>query len=213
MKSTPDTIPQQYTLEIISYTWGILSHPVKTINHLLQEEKKVTYGILFILLFSSSYTVYTAVLYLAGEVPYYWEPFLRIPLEKWYLWQTFTTIPVTISTWILLAGCIQLLSSLFNSTGSFEDTLAVLALPMVILIPAMLIPDIFVDFLLPEEIVYSPLFWNFINPLRLILASLWVVIIHILAVKEAQSLSFSQTFMVIAVSYIPYMFFNLTFIH
>jgi len=215
MKS-PDTMRnsiQHNMSEIMDYMWGIFTHPVKTMTRLLQEEKKVMYGFLFIVLFSSLYTLYVAVLYVVGLEPYYWEPLLRIPLEKWYLWQTFITIPVTISTWIVLAGCIQLLSKPFKGTGSFEDTLAVLALPMVILIPSMLIPDIIVDFILPDSIVHSPLFWNVINPLRLVCASAWVVILHIRAVEKAQSLSFARALVVTVMSYIPYMFFNLTYIH
>jgi hypothetical protein len=180
---------------------------------LLQEKGKDTYGFTFVLLFSSLYVLYTAVLYLAGAEPYYWEPFIRIPLEAWYLWQTFITIPVTISTWILLAGCVQLLSALLGGTGSFEDTAAVLALPLMILIPAMLIPDIIVDFILPGELVHLPLFWNVVNLLRLIIASVWVVIVQVLAVREAQTLSSSWAVVVTTVSLLPYMFFTLTYIH
>ena len=118
MKS-PDTMRNSIyhnISEIMSYMWGIIPHPVKTTSRLLQEEKKVIYGFLFILIFSSLYTLYVAVLYVVGLEPYYWEPLLRIPLEKWYLWQTFITIPITISTWIVLAGCIQLLSKPFKGT-------------------------------------------------------------------------------------------------
>jgi len=79
-------------------------------------------------------------------------------LEKWFLWQIFSTAPVTIITWIVLAGCVQLLANPFNGKGTFEDNLAGLALPLIILIPSMFVPNVIVDFVLPEEIIHFPVF-------------------------------------------------------
>ncbi len=101
----------------------------------------------------------------------------------------------------------------FDGKGTFEDNLAGLALPLIILIPSMFVPDVIVDFVLPGEIVHAPIFWNILNPVRLIFASLWVMAVQILAVKETQALSLLKAFTVTVLSYIPCMFLNLTCIH
>lgn len=198
--------------DFITFQIGIVIHPIATLKEYLKHEKRLLYSFITMLLFSALYTIGVAFAYLSGSTSYGIEIILKIPIEEYYLYESFFLLPVTLCTWILLAGLIQVISTPFKGMGSFEDTLSLAGLPFFTLITFMFIPDMIVDYLLPESIVKSDIFWNIINPARLFLASLWILIIHIFAVKEAQKITIIKAIIVTILSYIPYMAIVLTYI-
>jgi hypothetical protein len=90
------------------------------------EEKKVAYGLAAVLLLSILYSIAVSISWAKGGAPAGYEPFLRIPTEYYYFWQTFFTVPVGLIDWIFFAGSAQLLSKKLGGQGSFEENLAVL---------------------------------------------------------------------------------------
>lgn len=195
------------------YVWGAIFYPTITFRHVLQEEKRLTYGFVGPLLLGISYAIGSYIAYRSGLLPYGWDPLIKIPLEKFFYWQTFYVIPVSIGTWIFFGGCVQLASIKVDGKGTFEDNLALLGFSLALGIPALFIPDIIVHHVLPKEVVRHPFFWTIVNPLRLSLGTLWVMIISIIAVREAQQISFGSAIIVTIVSYIPTMALTLTYIH
>lgn len=77
----------------------------------------------------------------------------------------------------------------------------------------MFLPDIIVDYILAPEIAMSNVFRNIINPLRLVLGSLWIMSLHVIAVQKVQKLFLGKSIVVTLLAYIPYMFLVLTYIH
>ena len=197
--------------DIINYQLGIIIHPILTLKKFLRHEKRLFYSFITILLFGTFYTIGVIFAYISDSLPYGIEIILKIPIEKYYLYESFFLLPVTICTWILLAGLIQIISIPFKGKGSFEDTLSLIGLPYFILIIFMFIPDVIMGYL-PKSIVESYIFWNIINPARLLLVSIWIMIIHIIAVKEVQKLTNMKTIIITVLSYIPYMAITLTYI-
>lgn len=197
---------------IINYQLGIIIHPILTLKKFLRHEKRLFYSFITVLLFGVIYTIGVIFAYIFNHLPYGIEIILKVPIEKYYLYESFFLLPITICTWILLAGLIQIISILFKGKGSFEDTLSLIGLPYFILIIFMFIPDIIVTYLMPKSIVESYIFWNIINPARLLLVSIWILTIHIIAVKEVQKLTIMKTIIITILSYIPYMAINLTYI-
>ena len=198
--------------DFIAYQIGIIIHPIITLKKYLKHKNRLVYSFITILLFSACYTIGVALAYASGNLSYGIEIILKIPIEKYYLYESFFLLPVTLCTWILLAGLIQVISIPFKGKGSFEDTLSLVGLPFFTLIVFMFIPDMIIDYLLPESIVKSYIFWNIINPVRLFLASIWVLIIHIFAVKEVQKIPNIKAIIITVLSYIPYMAIVLTYI-
>ena len=197
---------------IIIFQLEIVIHPINTLKKFLIDENRLLYRFLTILLFGLFYTLGVILAYIFEHHPYGIAIILKIPPEKYYLYESLFLLPVTICTWILLAGLIQIISMPIKGKGSFEDTLALIGLPFYILIIFMFIPDMLVDFIIPKNIVQSFIFWKIINSIRLYLASFWILIVHIIAVKEVQKLSNIKSVIVTVSSYILYMIINLTYI-
>jgi AmmeMemoRadiSam system protein B len=59
--------------------------------------------------FCLCYSVTVLIFYLLGHIPVS-KPFLTIPLEKWYLIQTFTTLPVCLAGLLAYSGLAYILS-------------------------------------------------------------------------------------------------------
>ncbi len=182
--------------DFITFQLGIIIHPISTLKQFLKHERRLFYGFITILLFGICYTIAVIFAYIFGHLSYGIPIILKIPIEKYYLFESFFLLPVTISTWIIMAGLIQIISIPFKGKGSFEDTLSMIGLPYILLVIFMLIPDIITDYLLPKSIVRSYAYWNIINLIKLFLATFWIMIIHIIAVKEVQKLTNTKAIIV-----------------
>ncbi len=197
--------------ELLGMQIGIILHPVITFKKILQHEKRLLYSLYTILLFGTGYTVAVIFAFISKHHSYGIPLILKIPLDKYYLYESFFLLPVTICTWILLAGLIKLVSIPLKGNGSFEDTLSVLGFPFIILFMFMLIPDAITDYILRNTIASST-YWNVINPIRLFLPTVWIMILHILAIREVQGIKGIKIFVVFIVAYIPYMALVMTYI-
>jgi hypothetical protein len=197
--------------QFLSSWVGIIIHPVLTLRRLLQHEKRLFYSFMTILLFGIAYTIAVILAYIFGHHSYGIPIILKIPIEKYYLYESFFLLPITLCTYIMLAALIRILSLPFKGKGSFEDTLSLIGLPFIILLFFMLIPDLITDYIL-RSYIKSSIYWNIVNPIRLFIPSFWIIIIHIIAVKEVQKLSNIKAIIVSILSYIPYMAIVMTYI-
>jgi hypothetical protein len=200
-------------MTLINYIWGIIIHPGNTLQNFILDKHRLLYSFISVVIFAFCYSVGSLIGYLQGNIPYGWELLLNIPIEKFFLWQSVYLIPITITTWVCLSGFVQLFGKLFGGKGNFEDTLALLGLPFIVLLPGMFIPDMIIENFLSKEIVRNFVFWNIINPVRLIVGSLWVISIHVLAVRRAQELFLGKAILVTLLAYIPYIILVITYIH
>ena len=198
-------------MQLITYQLAILYKPTATIERFLRCEQRLRYGLYTILLFGSSYTLAVIGAYLSRHLPYGIPLALRIPIDRYYAYEAFFLLPVTIATWVMFAGLVQLLARAFRGGGSFEDTLAATGLPFVALIAFMLLPDIVVDYLLPESVKSASVFARLINPARLTAASLWLLVLHVIAVRAVQRLSLLKSAVITAIAYVPYMGITMTY--
>ena len=194
-----------------SYCGGTVIHPRQTVRQVLKEQKPVTYGFGAVLLLSILYSIAVLVSWANGGVPPGYEPFLRIPTESYYFWQTFLTIPVGLIGWILFAGSAQLLSRRLGGQGSFEENLAVLGLPYVLMLPFSWLPE-FVGVFLPqpwEAAINS----GTVTAIRVGISVVWFAVVSIIALKQSQHLSTSRASLAIIVSLIPTIGLQMTYLH
>lgn len=198
-------------MDLIQHQLGILCRPTTTIARFMRCERRLGYGLYTVLLFGSVYTLGVSLAYALDHRPYGVPLLLRIPIEVYYLYEAFFLLPVTLCTWVMFAGLVRLLALACQGKGSFEDTLAVTGLPFVSLIAFMFIPDVLVDYALPAVIKSHALFARVINPARLVAASLWLLWLHVLAVRAVQQVTTRRALAITTVAYVPYMAITMTY--
>jgi hypothetical protein len=194
-----------------SYCGGIVIHPQQTIRQVIMEEKKVAYGLAAVLLLSILYSIAVLISWAKGGAPSGYEPFLRIPTESYYFWQTFFTVPVGLIGWIFFAGSTQLLSKKLSGQGSFEENLAVLGFPYILMLPFSWLPEFICIFLSHPWV--TAIYSGAVTAIRVGISVIWFAAVSIVAIKQAQRLSTSRASLAAIVSLIPTIGLQMTYLH
>ncbi len=194
-----------------SYCWGTIACPRGTFKYTTGEGNKVAYGFAAVMVLSILYSVSVLIGYGKGLSPVGYEPFLRIPAESYYLWQTFFTIPVGLIGWILFVGSAQLLSRTLGGQGTFEDSLAVLGFPFILMLPFGWFPEMMVMSFAPEW--WGTPAWGTTDLVLVGVSTLWFLIASAIALRQAQNLSLSRAVFAALVSLVPVMGVQMTYLH
>lgn len=120
--------------------------PGKTFKELLANEKSFSMGFAFILIPIVAYTLMYVFLTIGHGAPSVFTPWLNIPKEDYYSINRFLLAPSMILCWISASSVIQILSRVFKGTGTFEQTLTIIALSISISMWGGLIHDLPMSF-------------------------------------------------------------------
>ena len=144
------------------------------------------------------------IAYTLGQVPVT-EPFLMIPLEKWYLIQTFTTLPVGLAGFLSYSGLTYLLCKAVRGSGDFDQTLASQA--FTVHVPTFIFMWIPETFLAPILIIngIDPFPWpGWVENLRVfVLPFVWIFIISVIALSQIHNIRWWKSLIIVVVSLIP----------
>ena len=109
--------------KVFAYALGFVVAPKRTLERLADDPLVMWVGLWWALLFLFAYSVTVLVFWLLGHQPVS-QGWLPIPPDRWYLVQTFTTIPVGLAGFFSYAGLLHLLCRSVGGKGSFEATFA-----------------------------------------------------------------------------------------
>ena len=176
------------------YFWAFLIKPGTASEDINGDPRGVWAGFWWAMLFYLAYAITVLIYYLLGHQPVS-RPFLPIPLESWYLVQTFTTIPVGLAGATTYTGLVYLMCRAAGGRGSYEATFGSQMYTTII-------PWIFFT-LLPELLVapiliaagYTSVVWpEWIEMVRQFVAPiLWVLTISAIALSRIHVLPWWNT--------------------
>jgi hypothetical protein len=109
-----------------SYYVGILCRPLRSVETLCADARRVRFGFYAMLVPVVGYTIVYVGLAESGAYPSAFAPFLALPAETYYRYNRFLLAPSILAAWILAAGVVQIVGRLVSARGSFEDTLSAL---------------------------------------------------------------------------------------
>ncbi len=165
-------------------------NPVSLFSILSRSDRSVFFGWIFCLGFSFLYSITALLLYLRGWQPST-QPFIAIPIEKYYLYQTFFTIPVTIIALGLGTTLAFWFSHILGSEAPFKKYWGPVCVASVI--PSFFmtwIPETFFKpFLEPQQPIEPPY-----DLVRIIAGSFWIICLVIIAIKQTSGLNWLKSF-------------------
>jgi len=133
------------------------------------------------------------------------KPLLPIPLEKWYLIQTFTTLPVGLAGFLSYSGLAYLLCKAVRGKGDFDQTLASQAFTLHV--PTFIFTWIPETFLAPILIIngIDPFPWpDWVENFRVfVLPFIWIFVISTIALSEIHNIRWWKSIIIILISFIP----------
>jgi hypothetical protein len=116
---------------VLAYVIGTVTSPRQGFTMILFDAQGLSTSVLLLFTAAIVWALATLGWAIASLQPWM-TPWLSIPPEEYYLWQTVLTIPVLFAGWILASGFVQLTSHRIGGGGSFDATARLLALSIAI---------------------------------------------------------------------------------
>ena len=192
--------------------------PTRSFEQLIDNEKYFSLGFLFILIPIIAYTLVYILLTIGHGAPSVFTPWLNIPKENYYSINRFLLAPSMILCWMVASAIIQILSLLFKGTGTFEQTLTVIALSISLAMWGGLIHDLPMSLFSAIGIIDARQHEIDMNSPTIFRTLLWIfysiyfiafLILFPLAVKVTQKLTTSKS---ILIGWIGFVCFQIMFL-
>lgn len=106
----------------LRYCGLFVLRPLSGVDAVIADPQGLWSGVWLGLLYLGAYVLTALIYHFLGHQPVA-TPFLRIPLERWYLVQTFTTLPAGMASFLAYAGVAYLLARAWGGRGSYDATL------------------------------------------------------------------------------------------
>ena len=178
--------------------------PTRATEELSQDKSGLWVGLWWVIVFYLCYSVTVLIFYLLGHTPVS-TPFLTIPLEEWYLVQTFTTLPVGLAGFLSYSGLAYILSKRAKGEGSFDQTFSSQA--FTIHIPTfifMWIPETFLAPILIANGIQALPWPDWAENLRLfVFPFAWIFVISTIALSKTHRIPRWKSLIIVLVSFIP----------
>ena len=180
-----------------SYFIQFIARPLRVAERMAGDPDGVWAGFWCAFLFLLAYSLTVLIYYLLGHQPMA-PGFLPISREKWYLVQTFTTIPIGLGGFISYAGLAHLLGKAWGGTGSFESTFGAQMFANVIPCALFIAP-----FFIAAGAKALP--WpDWVDTLRVFVIPLpWIFALSVLSLSKTQRISWLKALLIVPVSWIP----------
>lgn len=127
--------------------------PRESIERLLNDKNYFRLGFIYILIPIVCYTLMYVFLTIGHGAPSVFTPWLNIPRETYYSINRFLLAPGMMVSWWVACSFIQVVSRLSGGSGTYEQTLAVVALVISVSMWGGLIHDLPMSFLSAAGII------------------------------------------------------------
>jgi hypothetical protein len=117
----------QLVSRTLRYLGLTVTAPRQTFGMLATDPRHLAVGVTAVLVLGTLYTITVAGLAVVGAQVVV-EPWLRIPPDRYYYWQTLFTLPVFFCGIVLAAGLGHLFATAMGGRGTFEQTFALIAI-------------------------------------------------------------------------------------
>lgn len=191
--------------------------PAATARELSRDPKKLRYGFAGTMLMGGMYTVTLVVAYRRGFGAVE-DPWLPIPAEDYYFWESFFAVPVYIVLLTTASGMTQLVSrALGGGWGTFEDAFAIVNLAEVL--PTFLlmwVPETALFVLVPgrraTELGGFGFMPDWFDAFRLLAVPIWYLIAAARALSTTHRFSGVSALVAVGVGMVPAVIIAVTYI-
>lgn len=192
--------------------------PRKSFETVLSTENYLKLTFIYILIPIAAYTLMYVFLTIANGAPSVFTPWLNIPKEKYYSINRFLLAPSMLLCLFVAASVVQILSRLLKGTGSFEQTLVIIALSISISMWGGLIHDLPMSFLGAIGVIDAQQHEIAMNSPTIFRTLLWIcysiyfvafLVLFSMTVKTVHKLNWSKS---ICIGTLSFFIFQLTFL-
>jgi len=196
-------------------------NPKRTFEIIFESDKALKYGFFAFLIPSLGYTLFYIMAYFAGGSPSTFEPWLAIPIEKYFKYDIFLSFPGYYLSWIGASVTVYLLSKLMNGQSKFDNILAISGFGIGIATWSSLLHDLtdaflsiigIIDMREYERLLNEPTFWRGLLWSLYTLYFFWFLTLFTIGIRKAQAFSLFKSILIALAGLITFQIILLIFI-
>lgn len=205
----------------ISLYFRMFTKPGKTFDRLLGSGQQLSYGFYALLVPAVGYTLFYLMAWNAGGSPSTFKPWLNLPVEKYFMYDIFLTIPGYFVSWSAAAVLIFLLSRMLKGQARFEDILMVVGFGVGIATWSSMLHDLTDAFLATigviemkeyERLLNEPTFWRYLLLTLYAIYFFWFISLFTIWIKKANNFNYFKSIVLAVIGLAAYQSLLLIFI-
>ncbi len=195
--------------------------PQSAFRILFDGNNSLKYGFYALLVPATGYTVFYIMAYFAGGSPSTFRPWLALPIEEYFKYDIFLTLPGYYLAWVGAAGTVYLLSRLLNGQSKFDNILAIIGFGIGVATWSSLLHDLTDAFLSItgvisikeyERLLNEPTFWRGLLLTLYAIYFFWFLTLFTIGIKFAQKFSLIKALIIALIGLISFQVILLIFI-
>lgn len=172
--------------------------PRSSFQILFYSNNSLKYGFYSFLVPALGYTLFYIMAYYAGGSPSAFKPWLALPIESYFKYDIFLTLPGYYLSWVGASATVYLLSRLMNGLGRFEHILAVIGFGIGIASWSSLFHDLtdavlsiagIIDMQAYERLLNEPTIWRGLLLTLYAIYFVWFLFLFTIGIKLVQKFS------------------------
>jgi hypothetical protein len=178
----------------ISLYIKMFTRPATTFEQLLSSNKKLSYGFFAFLIPALGYTLFYIMAWYAGGSPSTFKPWLNLPIEEYFKYDIYLTIPGYFISLASATVVVFLLSRLFRGHAAFEDVFMIIGFGIGIATWSSMLHDLtdaflatigVIDMKVYERLLNEPTFWRYLLLTLYLIYFSWFITLFTLGIKQA----------------------------
>lgn len=195
--------------------------PKSTFQIVFENNISIKLGLFSLLIPALGYTIFYIMAYFAGGSPSTFKPWLALPIEKYFKYDIFLTLPGYYLSWIGASVTVYLFTKINNHNSKFDEILAVIGIGVGVATWSSLFHDLIDAFLSVigvidmreyEQLLNQPTFWKGLLLTLYALYFFWFLILFTLGIKVSQKCSLIKSLAIAFVGLISFQVILLIFI-
>lgn len=201
--------------------FGMFFKPTNTFKLIFESNDSLKYGFFAFLVPALGYTLFYIMAYFSGGSPSTFKPWLALPIEHYFMYDIFLTIPGYYLSWIGASATVYLISRLLKGYAKYDNILAIIGFGIGIATWSSLLHDLTDAFLSViglinmqeyEKLLNEPTFWRGMLLTLYAIYFIWFLSLFSIGIKIAQGFSIVKSIIVALIGLITFQLILLIFI-
>ncbi len=173
-------------MNFLSLYFQLFIRPGRSYERILSDPRKLRYGFLALLVPALGYSLFYIMAWQADGAPSAFRPWLAIPMDQYFRYAVFLSLPGYYLAWLAATGTVFLVSSLWGRSGNYADMLVVTGFGIGVASWSSLLHDLvdaflsvtgIIDMARFEQLLNEPGFWRTLLWTLYIIYILWFLLL------------------------------------
>lgn len=191
----------------------MFTKPDSTYDLILDRKSTLRFGFFALLVPIIGYTLFYIMAWNAGGSPTTFSPWLALPVEEYFRYDIFLTLPAYYMAWLGASCTVFLISRLLNGVGSFENILAVIGFGIGIATWSSLLHDLtdailstlgIIDMREYEKLLNGPTFWRYLLLTLYVVYFFWFMYLFTIGIRKVQRFGWARSVLLALVGLVTF---------